>query len=87
MVYYCSMSGKLPLRQLVYRVFDLPPSMRPLVYDFGQLNNSTEERYIKHIVTGYVSSLYSYVYLNDSHVQMLCGALFIPYYDIVLYVR
>lgn len=34
----------------MYRVFDLPPSMRPLVYDFGQLNNATENDYIQQIV-------------------------------------
>ena len=43
--------GKIPLRQLVYRVLDLPPSMRPLVYDFGQLNVDTEKDYTKQIVS------------------------------------
>ena len=47
-------SGKIPLRQLVYRVLDLPPSMRPLVYDFGQLNMDTENDYIKQIVYDHV---------------------------------
>ena len=47
--------GKIPLRQLVYRVLDLPPSMRPLVYDFGQLNTGTEHDYTKQIVTDHVS--------------------------------
>jgi MoxR-like ATPase len=42
--------GKIPLRQLVYRVLDLPHSMRPLVYDFGQLNNATEKDYTRQIV-------------------------------------
>ena len=42
--------GKIPLRHLVYRVLDLPPSMRPLVYDFGQLNLDTEKDYIRQIV-------------------------------------
>ena len=42
--------GTVPLRQLIYRVLDLPPSMRPLVYDFGQLNNTTERDYIAQIV-------------------------------------
>ena len=46
----CNKLGKIPLRQLVYRVLELPPSMRPLVYDFGQLNNATEKDYTKHIV-------------------------------------
>ena len=43
--------GKTPLRELVYRVLDLPPSMRPLVYDFGQLNDNTEKDYTHQIVT------------------------------------
>nr|XP_046210346.1 E3 ubiquitin-protein ligase rnf213-beta isoform X1 [Oncorhynchus gorbuscha]XP_046210347.1 E3 ubiquitin-protein ligase rnf213-beta isoform X1 [Oncorhynchus gorbuscha]XP_046210348.1 E3 ubiquitin-protein ligase rnf213-beta isoform X1 [Oncorhynchus gorbuscha] len=42
--------GKVPLRQLVYRVHPLPPSMAPLVWDFGQLSNSTELSYIRQIV-------------------------------------
>uniref|UniRef100_A0A1X7TWB5 RZ-type domain-containing protein n=1 Tax=Amphimedon queenslandica TaxID=400682 RepID=A0A1X7TWB5_AMPQE len=42
--------GKIPLRELVYRVLDLPPSMRPLVYDFGQLSNDTEKEYTAQIV-------------------------------------
>ena len=36
----------------MYRVLDLPPSMRPLVYDFGQLNNLTEKDYTRQIVRG-----------------------------------
>ena len=46
----CTLTGKIPLRQLVYRVLELPPSMRPLVYDFGQLNVDTEKEYTKQIV-------------------------------------
>ncbi|XP_044056409.1 E3 ubiquitin-protein ligase rnf213-alpha-like isoform X2 [Siniperca chuatsi] len=42
--------GSVPLRQLVYRVHVLPPSMIPLVWDFGQLNDSTEQMYIEQIV-------------------------------------
>ncbi|XP_071394340.1 E3 ubiquitin-protein ligase rnf213-alpha-like, partial [Centroberyx affinis] len=42
--------GSIPLRQLVYRVQVLPPSMIPLVWDFGQLNDSTEQLYIEQIV-------------------------------------
>lgn len=42
--------GKVPLRQLVYRVHPLPPSLIPLVWDFGQLSNSAERSYIKQIV-------------------------------------
>ncbi|XP_036427896.1 E3 ubiquitin-protein ligase rnf213-beta isoform X2 [Colossoma macropomum] len=42
--------GKVPMRQLVYRVHPLPPSMIPLVWDFGQLSDSTELSYIRQIV-------------------------------------
>ena len=49
---------KIPLRQLVYRVLDLPPSMRPLVYDFGQLTNRTEEDYTRQIVSDHVRTLF-----------------------------
>ncbi|XP_077864556.1 E3 ubiquitin-protein ligase rnf213-alpha-like, partial [Saccoglossus kowalevskii] len=48
--------GRIPLRQLVYRVQALPPSMLPLVWDFGQLNSEVEELYIKQIVARYVHS-------------------------------
>ena len=52
-------TGKIPLRELVYRVIDLPPSMRPLVYDFGQLNIDTERDYTLQIVHHHVS-IYNY---------------------------
>lgn len=42
--------GKVPLRQLVYRVHPLPPSMASLVWDFGQLSDATELSYIQQIV-------------------------------------
>ncbi|XP_019643756.1 PREDICTED: E3 ubiquitin-protein ligase rnf213-alpha-like [Branchiostoma belcheri] len=42
--------GVIPMRQLVYRVQPLPPSMLPLVWDFGQLNNQTERLYIEQMV-------------------------------------
>lgn len=42
--------GSIPLRQLVYRVQALPPSMIPLVWDFGQLNDHSETIYIQQIV-------------------------------------
>ena len=48
-------AGKIPLRELVYRVIDLPASMRPLVYDFGQLNTDTEREYTTQIVQDHVS--------------------------------
>ena len=57
-------AGKIPLRQLVYRVLDLPPSMRPLVYDFGQLTTRTEEDYTKQIVSDHVREQYSDVIMG-----------------------
>ncbi|XP_041853322.1 E3 ubiquitin-protein ligase rnf213-alpha isoform X2 [Melanotaenia boesemani] len=48
--------GSIPLRQLVYRVQALPPSMIPLVWDFGQLNDHTEEIYIQQIVLRVITS-------------------------------
>ncbi|XP_046860852.1 E3 ubiquitin-protein ligase rnf213-alpha-like [Xenia sp. Carnegie-2017] len=48
--------GSIPLRQLVYRVHPLPESMRPLVWDFGQLTEHTEELYTRQIVKRYVST-------------------------------
>ncbi|XP_068575114.1 E3 ubiquitin-protein ligase rnf213-alpha isoform X2 [Cebidichthys violaceus] len=48
--------GSIPLRQLVYRVQALPPSMIPLVWDFGQLNDDTEKIYIQQIVQRVVTN-------------------------------
>lgn len=55
--------GRVPLRQLVYRVHPLPPSMASLVWDFGQLSDSTELSYIKQIVQKKVS---------DHHLPVSC---------------
>ncbi|XP_068920216.1 E3 ubiquitin-protein ligase RNF213 isoform X2 [Petaurus breviceps papuanus] len=49
--------GSIPLRQLVYRVHALPPSMVPLVWDFGQLNNMAERLYIQQIAQRLVHSM------------------------------
>ena len=46
----CDTFDGKPMRHLVYRVISLPPSMHPLVWDFGQLNNDTESVYIKQMV-------------------------------------
>ena len=48
--------GSIPLRHLVYRVLDLPLSMQPLLYDFGQVTGKPEKDYITQIVTNHVSS-------------------------------
>ena len=51
-----SFTGSIPLRQLVYRVHPLPESMRPLVWDFGQLTDRTEELYTAQIVRRFMVS-------------------------------
>lgn len=38
----------------MYRVLDLPPSMRPLIYDFGRLQQGTEDDYIGQIVSDHI---------------------------------
>ena len=55
-----------PMRQLVYRVIELPPSMQPLVWDFGQLSNDTEITYIKQMVLKLKKDVNS-----DSHLEKL----------------
>ena len=59
--------GHIPLRELVYRVLDLPPSMKPLVYDFGQLKKDTEDDYIQHIVHDHASGIYNYTCQTRFH--------------------
>ena len=53
---FCVVTGKLPMRRLVYRVQPLPQSMLPLVWDFGQLDLDTEKQYIQEMVNKCVSS-------------------------------
>ncbi|KAM6240959.1 E3 ubiquitin-protein ligase rnf213-alpha-like [Porphyrio hochstetteri] len=48
--------GYIPLRQLVYRVQPLPPSLLPLVWDFGELNEKTQSLYIREIVKSAVET-------------------------------
>ena len=40
----------VPMRDLVYRVNPLPPSLLPLVWDFGQLQQDVENKYTVRIV-------------------------------------
>ena len=49
--------GNTPLRELVYRVMDLPESLGSLVWDFGRLNAQSEKKYILEIVTKYLNSV------------------------------
>ncbi|XP_029455051.1 E3 ubiquitin-protein ligase RNF213 isoform X2 [Rhinatrema bivittatum] len=63
--------GSIPLRQLVYRVHSLPPSMIPLVWDFGQLNNNAEKKYIQQIVQKLVES----IQLSSGKIELLTNVL------------
>ena len=42
--------GSIPLRRLVYRVKEIPESLFPLIWDFGTLNDATEECYIGQMI-------------------------------------
>uniref|UniRef100_UPI0037E8EFFF E3 ubiquitin-protein ligase rnf213-alpha n=1 Tax=Semicossyphus pulcher TaxID=241346 RepID=UPI0037E8EFFF len=63
--------GSIPLRQLVYRVQALPPSMIPLVWDFGQLNDHTEKIYIQQIVQRVIESKA----INQSNLKCITDVL------------
>ncbi|PFX19443.1 E3 ubiquitin-protein ligase RNF213 [Stylophora pistillata] len=55
--------GHIPLRHLVYRVHALPGSMRPLIWDFGQLKPDVERLYTNQIVSRFDEC--SFVSLRD----------------------
>jgi energy-coupling factor transporter ATP-binding protein EcfA2 len=42
--------GHIPIRHLVYRVQQLPTSLMPLVWDYGQLEKNVERRYVENMV-------------------------------------
>ncbi len=44
------MLGKVPMRQLVYRVKEMPPGLFSLVFDFGTLKDDTERKYIAQLI-------------------------------------
>ncbi|KAK3588412.1 hypothetical protein CHS0354_015933 [Potamilus streckersoni] len=50
--------GRVPMRNLVYRVQPLPQSLLPLVWDFGQLNTQIEDLYIRQMVNRYIRQWY-----------------------------
>ena len=45
------------MRDLVYRVMELPASMRALVYDFGRLSDEMERKYIFEIVKNQLNEM------------------------------
>ena len=70
--------GDIPLRELVYRVMELPASMRPLVWDFGQLSNDIEKTYTREIVAKHLRDRNSPIEARDDVVdaisEILAGA-------------
>lgn len=71
--------GQIPMRQLVYRVQPLPMSMLPIVWDFGRLNESVEQIYIKQmLITAAESNQFSED-LNSNNleeeVKFLCSLI------------
>ena len=60
--------GRIPLRELVYRVHELPPSMLPLIFDFGRLDDATEKKYIHKIVSNQVRILLHMFEFSECHI-------------------
>ncbi|KAI4894839.1 hypothetical protein NFI96_022184, partial [Prochilodus magdalenae] len=66
--------GQIPMRQLVYRVQPLPASLSPLVWDFGKLNEHTQELYIAKMVESFfktenLDEQYTSVFINVINVS------------------
>ena len=57
---FCIFIEQIPLRQLVYRVNELPLSMKSLIFDFGGIQRSAEQQYIRQIVENKVCPLCHY---------------------------
>ena len=67
--------GDIPLRELVYRVMELPASLRPLVWDFGQLSNSIEKTYTREIVAKHLRDHNSPIEARDDIVDVISDVL------------
>ena len=67
--------GDIPLRELVYRVMELPASLRPLVWDFGQLSNSIEKTYTCEIVAKHLRDRNSPIEARDDIVDVISDVL------------
>ncbi len=61
------------MRDLVYRVLEIPTSMRALVYDFGSLSVEIEKQYIYEIVKNRVRVNNKYV--MHRHYFELCFSI------------
>ncbi|KAI6647051.1 E3 ubiquitin-protein ligase [Oopsacas minuta] len=67
--------GDIPLRELVYRVIELPASMRPLVWDFGQLSKTIEETYTREIVAKHLRDRNSPIQARDKIISVVSNVL------------
>ena len=67
--------GDIPLRELVYRVMELPASLRPLVWDFGQLSNSIEKTYTREIVSRHLRDRNSPIKARDDIIDVISDVL------------
>ena len=67
--------GDILLRELVYRVMELPASLRPLVWDFGQLSNSIEKTYTCEIVAKHLRDRNSPIEALDDIVDVISDVL------------
>ena len=67
--------AEIPMRELVYRVIELPPSMQPLIWDFGQLSYDTETIYIKLMVKKVVDSDRKLENLKPEMVEVITNCL------------
>ena len=65
------LDSDIPMRHLVYRVNPLPPSLLPLVWDFGELNSLVENKYIKQMVSKKAASMR----LSSDDVDFICKVL------------
>ncbi|XP_070197743.1 E3 ubiquitin-protein ligase rnf213-alpha-like isoform X2 [Littorina saxatilis] len=71
----CDKLGRVPMRQLVYRVQPLPQSMLPLVWDFGQLDTEVERLYITQMVLRYAREKLLEVDLSLGQYENICNIL------------
>ena len=67
--------GDIPLRELVYRVIELPASMRPLVWDFGQLSNDVEKTYTREMVAKHLREKNSPIEASDDVIDAISEVL------------
>ena len=59
------LGNNLSMRDLVYRVQPLPTSMLPMIWDFGQLNDTVEKLYITQIVESHYNNQESRLHLIE----------------------